>query len=206
MADTLNFRIEGGKKLSGTIQTQRSKNGAVGLLCASLLNRGTTTLKNTPKIEEVHRLIEVLQSIGVTAEWHGDDLTLTPPTRFNLVELDSVAAKKTRSILMFIGPLVHELKSFSIPQSGGCKLGSRTVRPHLYALENFGITIDTKEDAYVVSHSGLHPAEVVMYESGDTATINAILAAARIPGTSVIKYASPNYQVQDVCVFLKTLV
>ena len=42
---------------------------------------------------------------------------------------------------MFIGPLIHLLEKFSLPQSGGCKLGSRTVRPHFYALENFGVDI-----------------------------------------------------------------
>ncbi|MEI8339790.1 MAG: helix-turn-helix domain-containing protein, partial [bacterium] len=60
----LNIEIHGGKKLAGEIVTKTSKNGAVGLLCASLLNHGKTTLKNVPKIEEVYRIIEVLQSIG----------------------------------------------------------------------------------------------------------------------------------------------
>ena len=62
---TMNVQIDGGHKLSGTIETNTSKNGAVGLLCASLLNRGITTLKRMPRIEEVHRIIEVLESIGM---------------------------------------------------------------------------------------------------------------------------------------------
>jgi UDP-N-acetylglucosamine 1-carboxyvinyltransferase len=65
-----NFVVGGGKKLSGSIETNRSKNGAVALLAASLLNKGTTTLLKIPKIEEVFRLIEVLESIGVRAEWN----------------------------------------------------------------------------------------------------------------------------------------
>lgn len=66
---TVNIEIEGQQKLSGTIETNTSKNGAVGLLCASLLNKGTTTLHCMPRIEEVHRIIEVLESIGVKVEW-----------------------------------------------------------------------------------------------------------------------------------------
>ena len=65
---TVNVEIEGGQKLKGTIETNTSKNGAVGLLCASLLNSGTTTLHRMPRIEEVHRIIEVLESIGVKVE------------------------------------------------------------------------------------------------------------------------------------------
>jgi UDP-N-acetylglucosamine 1-carboxyvinyltransferase len=78
---TVNVEINGRKKLSGTIETNTSKNGAVGLLCASLLNRGVTTLHHMPKIEEVYRIIEVLESIGMRATWTGSTLTLEPPKK-----------------------------------------------------------------------------------------------------------------------------
>lgn len=200
-----NFIVEGGKPLSGSITTNCSKNGAVAMLAASLLNKGTTTLRRVPKIEEVHRLIEVLRSIGVSVEWQEKDVVITPPETLALDQIDRAAAIRTRSILMFIGSLVHLFPSFEIPQSGGCTLGLRSVRPHLWALEKFGISIETLTDCYQVSHEGLSPAEIVLYESSDTATINALLAASRINGTSVIKYASANYQVQEVCGFLREL-
>ncbi|TSA44038.1 UDP-N-acetylglucosamine 1-carboxyvinyltransferase [bacterium] len=205
MQGEMNFIIEGGKQLSGTVETSRSKNGAVALLAASLLNRGTTTLQNVPKIEEVNRLIEVLRSLGVEVEWQGANIVITPPEKISLDTIDRAAAIRTRSILMFIGPLIHSFKSFELPQSGGCTLGVRTVRPHFMALEKFGVTIETHSDNYQITHTKLAPAEVVLYESSDTATINALFAAARIPGTSVIKYASANYQVQEVCGFLQKL-
>ncbi len=214
MQEGLNFIVEGGTPLTGSVETSRSKNGAVALLAASLLNKGTTTLKRVPKIEEVHRLVEVLRSIGVTVDWlapsgvegrRGSDLRITPPAKMALESIDKDAATKTRSILMFIGPLVHTFHSFSLPQSGGCTLGQRSVRPHLFALEKFGIAIEALSESFEVKHEKLIPAEVVLYESSDTATINAILAAARIPGRSVIKYASANYQVQEVCGFLRAL-
>ena len=68
---SVNFKIEGGHKLSGTVKVNASKNAAVALLCASLINKGKTTLKNVPKIEEVNRIIEVLASIGISVKWHG---------------------------------------------------------------------------------------------------------------------------------------
>ena len=203
LTEAMSFEIEGGKKLSGEITINSSKNGAMGLLCAALLNKGTTTLRNVPKIEEVHRMIEVLHSIGVTLTWHGRDLVIVPPKTLSLQTINKVSAVRTRSIIMFLGPLIHHFKTFSLPLSGGCTLGSRTVRPHLYALENFGVGIETKSDRYVVTHKKLTPGEVIMYEAGDTATENAIMAAALIPGVSVIKYASANYQVQDLCFFLE---
>ena len=200
-----NFHVTGGKQLSGEVTVNTSKNGAVTLLAASLLNAGPTTLKSVPNIEEVKRLLEVLESLDVTVSWEGRDLTLTPPANLNLENIDVEAARKTRSIIMFIGPLIHMMRSFSLPQSGGCHLGSRTVRPHFFALENFGVDIQVTETSFEVSHTNLAATEVIMYESGDTATANAIMAAARIPDTTVIKYASANYQVQELCNFLTAL-
>jgi UDP-N-acetylglucosamine 1-carboxyvinyltransferase len=213
MQGEMNFIVEGGKRLSGRVETSRSKNGAVALLAASLLNKGKTTLKNMPKIEEVNRLIEVLRSLGVEVEWFtpsgvegkGSSVVITPPKKISLDTLDRAAATRTRSILMFIGPLLHHFKEFELPQSGGCTLGLRSVRPHLMALEKFGVEIEARSESCRVTRAELAPAEVVLYESSDTATINALLVAARIRGTSVIKYASANYQVQEVCGFLQKL-
>jgi len=200
---SMNLKIHGGKKLSGTIETNTSKNGAVGLLCAALLNKGTTTLVNVPKIEEVYRLLEVLESIDVKASWVGDKLVLEPPKKFNLKKIDKDAARRTRSIVMYIGPLMHHLTQFSLPQSGGCKLGSRTVQPHFFALEHFGVDINTTEDAFEVTVNKKEPEEIILYESGDTVTENALMAAALTPSTTVIKYASANYMVQELCHFLE---
>jgi len=112
---------------------------------------------------------------------------------------------RTRSIVMFIGPLIHHLKHFSLPQSGGCKLGSRTVRPHFYALEHFGVDIKVTDDAYKISHQAVTPTEIILYESGDTVTENALLAAALSPGATTIKYCSANYMVQELCTFLEAV-
>ena len=200
----MNFQIEGGNKLSGIITSKTSKNGAMGIICASLLNKGQTIIKNVPKIEEVNRMVEVLQSIGVSAEWTKDDLIIEPK-KINLKNINKESAEITRSIIMLIGPLSHYFKNFSLPQSGGCKLGARTVTPHLYALENFGINIVSKTNCYAVSAKKIKPASFALYESGDTVTENAIMAATLIPGKTVIKFASANYMVQDLCFFLQDL-
>lgn len=199
------FIIEGGKKLHGSVLTNRSKNGAVALLAASLLNKGTTTFKKVPQIEEVNRLVEVLESIGVKVERSDHTLKILPPAQISLETIDKEAAIRTRSILMFIGPLIHQFGTFDLPQSGGCDFGNRTIRPHLWALERFGVSIKVLTDRFTISHEALTPATIVLQESSDTATENALFAAALIPGTSIIKYASANYQVQEVCAFLRQL-
>jgi UDP-N-acetylglucosamine 1-carboxyvinyltransferase len=168
------------------------------------MNRGKTILKNVPKIEEVYRMIEVLDSIGVSIKWNNNDLEIEA-RKIDIKKINRESAERTRSVIMLIGPLVHLFKKFSLPHSGGCKLGKRTVTPHFFALENFGIDIKTKTSSYEISANKLKPAEFALYESGDTVTENALMAAALIPGITTIKFASANYQVQDLCFFLEEL-
>ena len=81
---SVNFKIEGGKKLSGKVAVNTSKNAAVSLLCAAVLNQGKTTFKNVPKIEEVYRVMEVLASIGVSVKWQGSDVEIQPGKKLNV--------------------------------------------------------------------------------------------------------------------------
>ena len=201
-----NFKIEGGRKLQGSIRTNASKNGSVGLLCASLLNRGKTTLHGISRIEEVFRIIEVMQSIGIKVKWTAQHtVEVLIPKKFDVANLNKVAAIKTRSVIMFAGPLIHYIKKFSLPHAQGCKLGKRTVSAHIYGLEELGVAIKVTNQSYQISYTKLKPGNIVMYESGDTACENLLTAAALIPGKTTIKFASPNYMVQEICYFLQKL-
>ncbi|MCP2324365.1 UDP-N-acetylglucosamine 1-carboxyvinyltransferase [Hamadaea flava] len=205
----MHLRIEGGRKLSGSINVKTSKNAGVALLCASLLNRGRTTLRKVARIEEVNRILEVLGSIGVKHRWLNDDndLEITPPARFDLDSLDVAAARRTRSIIMFLAPLMHDHGMFSLPYAGGCDLGTRTVEPHLIALRPFGLEVKATGGFYHADvDPSVHPSRpVVLTERGDTVTENALMAAARRDAVTVIRNASPNYMVQDLCFFLTDL-
>jgi UDP-N-acetylglucosamine 1-carboxyvinyltransferase len=202
----VNLRIEGGHELHGYVTLKTSKNAAVGLLCASLLNYGVTRFKSFPRIEEVNRIIEVLESIGVNVKWlPGNDLEIRRPEVLKLDKLNVSAARKTRSVLMLIGPLMHDYEAFRIPYAGGCKLGTRTVSPHLYALEEFGVSIVATNGNYHITVNKTSPDRVTLYEPGDTVTENILMAAARSPGESFIEFASANYSVQEVAFFLQKL-
>lgn len=208
------YRINGGKTLHGEITINTSKNAAVGLLCAALLNSGKTTLHHVARIEEVFRIIEVLESVGVKCRWvnRRKDLEIISPRELKMENLNIEAARKTRSIIMFMGPLIHRFNRFELPYAGGCSLGTRTVDPHLRALSHFGMKVDAK------TKTGFYDVEVdkkalkdktnkhiVLIERGDTVTENVLMAAALYPGKTTIIGASSNYMVQDVCFFLEKL-
>jgi UDP-N-acetylglucosamine 1-carboxyvinyltransferase len=203
--NSLDFRIQGGLNLKGTIRTNKSKNGAMGLLCASLLNKGQTVLHGIPYIEEVSRILEVMESMGVTINRDQDTLTIQPPKELNWQNINVESASKTRSIIMFMGAMIHQFQKFTLPNNQGCKLGKRTVSAHLFALEKLGVKIEVTETGYIVESKKLQASEITMYEQGDTATENILIACAGLEGKSVIKFASTNYMVMDVIGFLKKL-
>jgi UDP-N-acetylglucosamine 1-carboxyvinyltransferase len=204
--NSIDFQITGGRKLHGAITTNFSKNGSVGLLCASLLNSGTTTLHGIARIEEVYRVIEILQSIGVEVKWVAQNsVQIVPPKVFTLDKINVASAIKTRSVLMIIGPLIHKLQSFKIPHASGCNLGKRTIAAHTYALSELGVKIKTTSDTYEITTKKLKPANIVMYESGDTACENILMAVSKIKGRTTIECASGNYMVQEICFFLQKL-
>jgi UDP-N-acetylglucosamine 1-carboxyvinyltransferase len=204
---TLNFKIEGGHQLNGSITVNTSKNAAVALLCASLLNRGTTVLRNLARIEEVNRIVEVLNSVGVKTRWFGDNnLEIIPPAKLKLEEMDLEAARRTRSIIMFLGPIMHRFTSFRLPYAGGCSIGERTVEPHLSGLKSLGLSVDTVTGFYdATSHPVKAERAIVLSERGDTVTENILMSAALTDGVTTIRNASPNYMVQDLCFFLEKL-
>lgn len=205
----MNYKVIGGKKLSGEVETNISKNAAVALLTASLLNKGEMILKRMPRIEEVKRLLEVMESIGVKVVWdESGDMRITPPERLDLAHINRASAERTRSIALFIAPLAHLFESFDLPAPTGCDLGKRSLGAHIDALQKLGIHVtgDEANHNYHVESKikgGGRTTEIVMYEASDTGVENVLMAAAKVPGVTTIKFASANYMVQDLCVFLR---
>ncbi|MCR4325613.1 MAG: UDP-N-acetylglucosamine 1-carboxyvinyltransferase, partial [Patescibacteria group bacterium] len=146
------------------------------------------------------------QSIGVGVERKEDgDIVISPPARLDIAGINREAAGKTRSITLFAAPLAHMQKSFDLPAPAGCDLGKRSLGSHVDALARLGIRLSGSEDthSYHVEADGMQPADIIMYEASDTGVENVLMAAAKIPGMTTIKFASANYMVQDLCIFLE---
>jgi len=202
-----NFKIHGGKQLSGEIETGFSKNAALPILCASLLTKEKSIIRNVPKIEEISRFEEIFISLGIKWEWVNErDVEITPPSVIDFESMNVESAIKTRSIIYLIGVFCHSYDSFRIPGAGGCQLGKRSTEPHVIALEKLGLLIEREPENYLISKKAdLVGDYIVMYESGDTATCNTILGAVLAKGKTTIKMASANYMVQDLCHALNSM-
>ena len=195
--------IHGGKKLHGSLPVQSNKNSAMAILFASHMIKGKTKLVDVPDIDDVDQVLRLITSIGARVDQSARRTVIIDASGpLYLNRIDHKVAKSIRTSLLLWGALAKREKKYTIPKSGGCHLGERSVRPHWYALEKFGVTVASSSSKYIVNNQPLKAANIVMYESGDTTTENAVMAGVLAPGVTTIKMASANYQVQDLCYFL----
>ena len=208
-AGPTHLRVTGPTTLSGSIDVKTSKNAGVALLCASLLNRGRTTLRKVARIEEVNRLLEVLDSLGVQTRWLNDenDLEIIPPK-----ELDLGPGRRGGRAAYPLGDHVPRPAAPPRRHVRAALRGRLQPRhPHGRAAHGGPAPVRPRGqgDRRVLPRPG-QPGDraarpIVLTERGDTVTENALMAAALHPGTTVIRNASSNYMVQDLCFYLQRL-
>ena len=196
------FRISGGKRLSGSIPVYGSKNATTPILAATLLTKETCVLSNLPLIEDVFRMIEILESMGAKVEWRGKRTIAITNDDIDPRKMDVETVKKIRSSILLLGSLAARFDRFSLYHPGGCVIGARPIGTHFDALEKLGARIVQKEKRYEVDAKKRKAGKVVLREMSVTATENAMMLAAGMPGKTILKIAATEPHVEDLGNFL----
>lgn len=196
------FIIQGGHSLRGEIEVSGSKNAAIPILAATLLTKEPSIIKNVPLIQDILKLIEILESLGAKVEWLDKNTVKINPEHLSLKKLNQDLVKKIRASVLLMAPLTHRFSSFELRQPGGCVIGARPIDTHLIALEDLGTKVEVFPDRYLIHRNHLHCAEVVLQEFSVTATENVLMLASLIPGKTVLKIAATEPHVEDLIVFL----
>jgi len=197
------FRIEGGAKLSGEIEVRGSKNAAAPVIAATLLTKEPCILRNVPRIEDVFRLLEILESMGASVAWLDDQTVRIENRDIRPERMNFDLVKKIRFSILLLGPLSARFDTFSLAHPGGCAIGSRPVDAHFDALRKLGVESRSEEKLYGISAAKRAPARVVMKEFFSvTATEIALMLAASLPGTTTIKISAAEPHVEDLGNFL----
>jgi len=126
------FIIQGRKKLAGTFAVLGAKNAAVKMLAASIMIKGETTIHNVPRILDILRMIEVIESIGVKTSFEGNTLKIDA-SRVNSFEPNEDPIKKLRGAVVIIGPLLSLFGEAKFFEPGGCIIGARPIDYHIKA-------------------------------------------------------------------------
>lgn len=199
------FEIEGGKKLSGTIDVRGSKNATTPILAATALTKEECILKNVPHIEDVVAMAEILASMGAKVVWK-DAHTLSVTCRDIKPErMDVELVKRIRSSILLLGSLSARFPKFKLYHPGGCVIGARPVGTHFDALSKMGVDIRQKDKVYFVGAEKRHPGNVVLREFSVTATENAMMLASGMEGKTVIKISASEPHVEDLGKFLQKM-
>jgi len=196
------FEIEGGKPLSGEIAVSGSKNATTPILAATLLTTQTCVLSNVPLIEDVFRMLEILESMGAEIEWRDKRTVAITNRDIDPEKMDIEKVKRIRSSILLFGSLSARFDAFSLYHPGGCVIGARPVGTHFDALEKLGVRITQQEKSYRVDASERKAAKVVLREMSVTATENAMMLAAGMAGKTTIRIAAAEPHVEDLGRFL----
>ena len=200
------FVIEGGHRLSGSIEPQGAKNEALEVICAALLTSEPVRITNIPEILDIFNLLELLRSMGVSVERHAKgDYTLTANhiNEFYIRSDDFVGqCAKLRGSVLVAGPLLARFGQAYFPKPGGDKIGRRRVDTHLEGMMRLGASCeyDSAKKAYRLSaDKGLKGCYMLLDEASVTGTANIVMAAVMASGRTTIYNAACEPYVQQLC-------
>lgn len=199
------FRIKGGRKLSGSISVNGSKNAVLPIIAASLLTKEVTTLNNVPHIEDVYKICELLNSLGVKTKLESHTLEIDPTTFENPGHITKHVGKMRGSMILS-GPLLARFGVVEMNHPGGCVLGKRPLDTHIRGFEAFGATHTADDDKFKLEIKGeLQAPNLTLSEASVTGTENLVILAVATPGTTILKNCAVEPHVQDMCNFLNKM-
>jgi UDP-N-acetylglucosamine 1-carboxyvinyltransferase len=206
VADALaeSFVIEGGLPLNGRVRAAGNKNGVLPILAACVLTSEAVTLHNVPRIRDVDTMLALLADIGGEVEWIGPNDVRVQVADIRTTELDRELCSQMRASFLLAGPLLVRAGSAVVAPPGGDIIGRRRLDPHIHGFSSLGAEVGAA-DVYEMRADRLRPAQVFLDEASVMATENIVMAAALIPGLTVIGNAACEPHVQDLCRFLGSL-
>jgi len=200
----IQYMVEGGRRLSGTIEPAGNKNAALPIIAAALLTEHPVTLENIPRIRDTETLVELIRSVGASAEWRGRNTLDIHAKTIRAADLDPVLCARIRASILLAGPLLARCGEVMLPPPGGDVIGRRRLDTHLLAFEQLGATV-TASDRLEFRCLRLKGADVFLDEPSVTATENALMAAVAAHGATHLRNAASEPHVQDLAHFLAAL-
>ena len=195
------FLVEGGRRLCGRIRVDGAKNAALPILAACVLTEDDVLLRGMPQITDVSRMVDILRMLGCRVDVTGHDMTIS--TRdMHRCEMPDGLSKQIRSSIFMLGPILSRFRRATVTYPGGCEIGMRPIDLHLSGLRALGVQV--REEGGVIHCDGgdMHAGEVHLDYPSVGATENVMMAAATLPGTTVIHNAAREPEIADLADFM----
>ena len=198
------YIVNGGNKIEGRLNIRGAKNSILPIMAATILNENKSIIHNVPNISDVYIMIKILESIGCRVDYE-DDTLIIDSSNINSGEIDEVYVRQMRSSIIIMGAMIGRLDYTKISYPGGCAIGSRPIDLHLKALKELGIKIE-EENGYIKCFKDNLKGAIINLEFPSVgATENAILAAAKANGRTIIYNAAREPEIEDLAKFLNSM-
>ncbi len=194
--------VTGGRKLSGEVKVQGSKNSTLPILAATILCEDESVLYNCPKLSDVDASIRILRYLGCKAT-RSDGTLVVDTTNMSRSDIPHELMREMRSSIIFLGVLISRCGRAKMSLPGGCELGPRPIDLHLSALRQMGIEITEQHgELECVAVDGIKPSKIALSFPSVGATENIMLTAVKAKGTTIITNAAKEPEIEDLADFL----
>jgi len=198
------YIIEGGHKLEGTVKISGSKNSALPIIAATILNAGKTTLYNVPNIQDTQMMYKILETLGAKIEKKNGKIKIDT-SKIEKFEIPPELMHKMRSSVILAGALIGRYQKATFSYPGGCDIGSRPIDLHLKSFEKLGIQVNQNHGNIECNAEKIKGEKIDLDFPSVGATENAILASVLASGTTIITNAAREPEIIDLQNFLNKM-
>lgn len=198
------YIINGGNKLYGNVDIQTAKNAVLPILAATVLTDAKVKILNVPHISDVKNMIKILSCMGCNAVYENNNVIIDS-SNADCYEIPGALARELRSSVFLLGSIVSRFHKAKIAYPGGCDIGLRPVDLHLNGLKKLGVEINEKNGYIICNCDKLYGSEIMLDCPSVGATENIMLAAVKAEGTTIIRNAAREPEIEDLQKFLNAI-
>lgn len=199
------FKVTGGNEIGGVLAVEGSKNSALPIMIATLIEKGTYTLKNVPDLRDIRTLVKLLESLGLIIEKIDKNSYKIINNGLTSLTASYELVKKMRASFLVMGPMLAHCKQAKVSLPGGCAIGARPVDLHLKGFEALGAKINIEHGYVEATVDNLCGNKIILDFPSVGATENIIMASVKASGITVLKNAAREPEIVDLCNFLNKM-
>lgn len=199
------FVIRGGRRLTGEVEISGAKNAAVAIIPAVILSDEPCVIENVPAISDVNICLRILREMGADVQNLSRTSYKIDATKIQKFCVPYETARKMRASYYFLGALLGKFGKARVSMPGGCPLGDRPIDQHLKAFSALGAKYNLNQGMIDLTSNGLKGGQIFLDVVSVGATMNAMLAAVRAEGLTIIENAAKEPHIVDLANFLNSM-
>lgn len=198
------YIIEGGHKLEGVVSISGSKNAALPIIAATILNGGISIIENCPNIHDVQMMFTILEELGANVQKNGDKIIIDT-SNINKMEISANLMREMRSSVIIAGALIGRFKKCTFTYPGGCEIGARPINMHIDGFKQLGVKVDEEYGYISCQTEKLKATDITLDFPSVGATENIMLASCLAEGNTYIRNVAREPEIKDLQDFLNKM-